>query len=97
MYKQEFCESCNQKYRCQEAYQQLGKAKAPSIVPKVVVAFLLPIVVFIASLAAFEQILAKATTARELQTVLGFLLALLVTSASVLIMKALDRQFSKNK
>ena len=97
MYKQQFCESCNQKYRCQEAYQQLGKAKAPLTVPKVVVAFLLPIVVFIVSLATFERVLAKAVNAKQLQTVLGFLLALLVTSASVLIMKALDRQFSKNK
>ncbi len=61
---------------------------------KVIAAFLLPMVVFIAALVAFEEILAGA---KELQTTLSFLLALLVTFISILIIKAVNRQLSKNK
>ena len=75
----------------------MSKAKGPSIVPKVVVAFLLPIVVFIVSLAAFERVLAKAVNAKQLQTVFALLLALSVSSVCVLITKAINRQLSKNK
>ena len=97
MYRQDFCESCNQKHNCQDAYRQLGKAKGPSVVLKIVLAFLLPIVVFVASLAAIEQILAKVLCAKGPQTALSFLLALGVTAVCVLVIRALNRQKSKNK
>jgi hypothetical protein len=90
MNKQDFCESCNQKHTCQEAYRQLGKARGPSVVPKVVAAFLLPMVVFIASLVVFDHVLAKAINAKELQTALGFLLALSVTFVLILITRGVN-------
>ncbi len=71
MTQQKFCEDCNQKHDCREVYQKLGNTKGPSVVLKAVVAFLLPILVFIGCLAAFEAILAR--------TALSFLLAVLVT------------------
>jgi hypothetical protein len=97
MTQQKFCQDCDQKHDCQEVYQQLGKTKGPSVVCKVVVAFLLPLMVFIASLAASEKILAGIINSKEAQTVLSFLLALAVTSVSILIIKAINRKFSKNK
>lgn len=60
----------------------MGNTKGPSVVLKAVVAFLLPILVFIGCLAAFEAILAKVRSlinTKELRTILSFLLALSVT------------------
>jgi len=91
------CQECDQKHKCQEIYQQLGKAQGPSVVFKAVVAFLLPILIFIASLAAFEGILVRITDIKELRIALDFLLALSVTLAMVLIIKVINKHLSKNK
>ncbi len=97
MAQEKFCQECNQRHGCRDVYQQLGKAEGPSVVFKVVVAFLLPLMVFIAVLAASEKILAKTINSKESQTALSFLLALFVTSVCILIIKVIYRQLSKDK
>jgi len=97
MAQEKFCLECNQRHDCREVYQQLGKAEGPSVVFKVVVAFLLPLMVFIAALAASEKILAKTINNKETQTALSFLLALSITFVCILIIKAINRQPSKDK
>ena len=97
MDRQDFCQSCEQKHDCQDVYRQLGEAESPSVALKVVVAFLVPIVVFVASLAAFQQILASVINTEELQTVVSFLLALLLTGVCVLIIRAISRSVTKNR
>lgn len=92
-----FCQQCNQRHKCQEVYRQLGKTEGPSVVFKVVVAFLLPLVVFIGALAAFEGILAGAINSKEMRTALSFLLALSVTFVCIFVLKAISRQVGKNK
>jgi len=79
MAQEKFCQDCDQKHDCQKIYGQLGNIKGPSVVLKVIVAFLLPVVVFIVSLAVFEEVLAKAVNAKELRTLLSFLISLLIT------------------
>jgi len=95
MAQQEICQNCNQKHDCQEIYRQLGDTKCPSVVTKAVVAFLAPLMVFIAVLAVFEKILAQAINPEELRTVLSLLLALLAASVCILIIKAVSKQLSK--
>jgi len=98
MDQQKICQCCSQQHHCREIYQKLANFKGSSIVLKVIVAFLLPIMVFIASLAAFEGILAKAIETKsawgcltaELRTALSFLLALSVTFAAMLIIKVIN-------
>ena len=97
MSEHEFCQKCNQKLNCQTLYQQLGYAKGPSVVRKVVVALLLPLIVFIASLAAFQKFLTSTTDSKQLQSALAFLLALAAAFLFVLITKLINRQFNKNK
>jgi len=94
MSRQEFCHKCSERHNCHEVYRQLGKVEGPSVVFKVVVAFLLPLMVFIAALAVFEKILAGVVNTEQLQTALVFLLAALVTFAFILIIKAINKQFS---
>jgi len=71
----------------------LGNAEEPSIVCKVVVAFLLPIVVFIGVLTVFEETLAGVIRPKGLQTVCGFLSALTAAYACILITKVIKRRF----
>jgi len=102
MDKQDFCESCEQKHNCQEVYRQLGKAEGPSVVSKVVVAFLLPLVVFVVSLVVFEKILDGAISRTELRAGVSFLLALSVTcvfvvGCSLLARRKIKEQRAKSK
>jgi len=91
MAQQEFCEDCKQKHDCQRIYEQLGDVEGPSVVIKVIVAFLLPLVVFIVSLAAFQQIFAKAISSQRVQTAFSFLLALVVTFICILVIRVVNR------
>ena len=96
MFQQKFCQECNQKRNCKEVYQQLGKAGGPSVIFKVVIAFLVPLVVFIAALAAFEAILANTINTKQLQTALSFLLALSMAFAVVLVIKTINKTDKPN-
>jgi len=92
MAEQKICEDCKQKHDCQEIYKQLGDVEGPSVVVKVIVAFLLPLVVFIVSLAVFQEILAKAISTQRVQTALSLLLALLVTFVCILIVRVIRKR-----
>ena len=85
MAEQDFCHTCNQKNDCQEAHRHLGDIEGPSLVVKVLLAFLLPLVVFITSLAVFERILAGAINSEAARTAVSFLLALLAAFMGILI------------
>jgi len=96
MAEQKFCEDCKQKHDCNRIYEQLGNIQGPSVVIKVIVAFLLPLVVFIVSLAIFSQFqffVKNWCWMEELQPVLSFLMALLVTFVWILIIRVINRRF----
>lgn len=93
----ESCRSCPDKHRCREIYEQLEKTKGPSVAFKSVAVFLVPLVVFIASLAIFERILTKLISTKALQTAISCLLALLVTFICILIIKASYEHQGKRK
>ncbi len=91
MTEQKLCRQCNQSHDCQRIYQKLGNIESPSVTFKVIVAFLLPIVVFITSLTILGRILDELIKAKELQTALGFLLAISVTLALILAIKIIKK------
>ncbi|MHC4640687.1 MAG: hypothetical protein ACYS32_03515 [Planctomycetota bacterium] len=97
MAEEKFCQGCNQSHRCQEVYEHLSQIKGPGVAFKVVIAFLLPILVFIGCLAAFEVILAEVTNSKGVQTAVGFFLALMVSGICILIVKAINRGLIKHK
>ena len=75
-------------------YEQLGDSPCPSVAIKAIFAFLLPLIVFIVSLAVFERVLAGTINNGRLQIALSLLLALLVTFVCVLITRVINRKFS---
>jgi len=109
MVQQEFCQDCRYKHDCREIYRRLGHATCPSILRKVIVAFLLPLVVFIVSLAIFDEFFAVAVRSilrssqdgtggnmQELQTAVSFFMALLITSVCVVFTRAINKRLGKD-
>ena len=86
-----FCQDCIQKHDCKRIYEQLGDSPGPSVALKAILAFLLPLMVFIVSLAVFERVLAGAITTERMQTALSFVLALLATFVCVLITRVINK------
>ncbi len=96
MTEQNICEDCNQKHDCQRIYEQLGEVEGPSVVIKVIVAFLLPLVVFIVSLAVFQEIFVRAISSQRLQAALSLLTALVVTFICILIIRVVNRRVGQD-
>ena len=92
MTRQEFCHTCKQKNDCGNVYEQLGRREGPSVAVRVVLAFLLPLVVFILSLAVFERILAGAIGEKHVLTGISLLLALSASFACIIITGAIRRE-----
>ena len=97
MIQEKICQECGQKNECHAVYEQLGRAAGPSVVKKVVLAFLVPLVAFIGLLASFERILAGVIEAKGLRTGVSFLLAVLGTLGLVLAIKAIEKKVGKNR
>ncbi len=79
MTEQEFCQSCQQRQSCQAAYEKLSSVKGPSVLLKVLVAFLLPMLVFIIALVVADRFLVGRVSGRDLRIFLEFLIAVLTT------------------
>jgi len=91
MASQKYCQNCFQKHDCKSIYEQLGDSPGPSVAIKAILAFLLPLMVFIVSLAVFERLLAGVIATGRVQTALGFVLALLATFVCVLITRMINK------
>jgi len=97
MESQRFCQDCIQKHDCKRIYEQLGDSPGESVTIKVILAFLLPLIVFIVSLAVSDIVFAGAIKAEGLQMALSLLLALLVTFICVLITRVMNKQLGLGK
>jgi len=76
MPQNESCDQCSEKLRCREVFQQLGNTSGRFIVRNVLVAFALPLVVFIGVLMVAQQFLAVRIESDNWRTALASLLAL---------------------
>jgi hypothetical protein len=97
MVQEKFCEGCSQSERCREIYRKLGRVEGRSFTVRVIVAFLLPLLIFIGSLAAFEKIFAAVIDTAGLRTVVSFLAAFLVTFGFMLVIRVIGRQLGNTK
>lgn len=67
------CEGCRQKHDCGEIYGKLGTSGGHSVTLHVLLAFLSPIVVFLAFLVGVERIAGFYTNSAGLRTLAGLL------------------------
>ena len=89
------CEGCSQAHDCTKVYEQLGGSEGPPVTRTVLVAFLLPIVVFVAALGGFGWLLRDAV-ARRYQTPAALVLALAATAGVMLAIRSVARHHRKN-
>ena len=78
-------------------YEQLGRIEGPSVVKEVVLAFLLPMVVFVASLAVFERMFSQVVSAGQARSALSFTSAVSLTFVCILLTKAVNSRFGQAK
>ncbi len=75
----------------------MGKFEGPSIVRKVVLAFLMPLIVFTVSLAIFEKIFTALLFNGWSQSVLSFVSALLLTFICIVVTKLISVRLGQDK
>ena len=85
MTDKEYCSNCAGDHDCKSIYEQMGRAEGPSVVKKVIVVFLLPILVFVVCLVVADKKLVAVTGNEHLRILLGVLFAGLVSFVYVLI------------
>ena len=97
MDNEDSCDSCVQKDRCQEVYRRLGKTEGPCVTYKVLGVFLAPLVVFIVSLAVFQEITGRTPRAEQLSTGVSVAGALCATFLCILTVRAIGNRRTENK
>lgn len=90
------CSQCGHKSRCSQLYEKMGHTKGPNVAWKVTTAFLVPILVFIGSLAGATRLLEGKIEGRVL-TLATFSIAAAVTLAVMVFIRAIRRRGSKSK
>lgn len=90
------CDKCGYRHGrghcCIDIYQQLGKTKGPSVTVKVLLAFVMPLVVFISSLILAKYILSIYITQEGMNSFFAFLIALLVTVVIIQLIRICTRK-----
>jgi hypothetical protein len=89
------CSGCGQKETCRGAYERIGSASGPNVAWKVIVAFVLPIGVFVLTLAGATKLL-TGHFGDKLLTLLSFLLALVVTILFVCVIRVIRGPLNKD-
>ncbi|MBL7107156.1 MAG: hypothetical protein ISS77_06085 [Phycisphaerae bacterium] len=89
------CDECPQKDSCKDVYRQLGEYNGPSIAFKVLVVFVIPVLIFIFTLAVVDKLLLRSINSRDMVSLVSFLIALIVTLLVVFIISFVIKKYSK--
>ncbi|MHC4289122.1 MAG: hypothetical protein ACYSSK_03540 [Planctomycetota bacterium] len=96
MKKDDYCSGCSQKDTCRQVYEKLGKAVGPNVAVKAIVAFLVPIGVFIGALAGTQRLLSGRFEEKTL-ILASFLLAVCATLLVVYVIRAVRGPVNKEQ
>jgi ABC-type Fe3+-siderophore transport system permease subunit len=90
------CEKCGYHHRngrcCIDIYQQLGRTKGPSIVGKVLIAFVLPVFAFIGFMVLMDYLLSTFMSRGGIKTVIVFLASIAATAVFVQLVRIFTRK-----
>jgi len=75
---QQQCQSCGIKDSCKEAYKKLGESNVPNVLTKVILAFLLPLILFIFSIVIGEELLIEKLESKKAANIAAFATAIAV-------------------
>ena len=96
MVPKDSCQSCGRRHSCRDVYQKLGNAGGFSVALEVIFAFLVPILVFIVSLAVFERML-RSLHIDHYSIPLSFPAALAMTFIAIVTIKAVNTHLKRKK
>lgn len=95
------CENCGYRHShencCMDIYQRLGRTKGPSVISRVLLAFVLPLLIFIISLVLASYILSIFKIEDYTKTLFSFLAALTTAVVFVLLIRVFRRQHGKHE
>ncbi len=94
-FEEKNCQACGFRHTCEEAYRRLGHSRTDPVTSKVALAFLLPLIVFIASIAFFERIFSRLLSAEWLILIISLFTAVSVTLLLTLIFVKIYDKFNK--
>jgi hypothetical protein len=77
------CDGCHQAHACQELQRRPGSNEGPSVTPAALVAFVLPLAVFVAALGGLGHLL-QGRVAEPYRTPLALVLAVATTTVLML-------------
>ena len=81
------CDSCGQKDSCKTIYGKLGNSKLPPVLLNVVIALLLPLIFFIATIVATEKFFFEGIANSLWRNVLSLAAAIVVVGLYLVILK----------
>lgn len=93
----DYCRGCSEADSCRDAYKRAGNSKGPPVTKKVVTALLLPLLIFIISVAGSQAVFSRLTDSKITATIISICVSLAVTFISAMIIKAAVRRFSKDR
>ena len=93
----DFCQGCGQKNRCEQVYHTLSGEKGPSVLARVTMAFLVPLLVFIAALGISQKIIVEYVDTQHWQTMISFVIAMAVTGICVVSIKLARGRLHRNQ
>jgi hypothetical protein len=83
---------CGRRWGCMDIYKQIGYSRGPSVFLKVIIAFLMPLLIFIAAAIVGERIFSDWVHSEPLRMLLVFLMSVLVTAIYVFVIKLITSQ-----
>jgi len=86
------CDGCDHRERCAAMYEKLGRTHGPSVTVSVLLAFVVPIIVFAACLWGGQRLLSLTSLAKPAQTGLAVAAALGLSFVSILAGRAIERR-----
>ncbi len=87
------CGSC---FGCVEIYKLLGRSKGPPVALKVIIAFLAPLVIFIAAAVIAEKIFGGRISSGPLKVLVIFLTAFLTAAVYIVIVRLIVKRSVKS-
>ncbi len=83
----ENCNNCPNSHRCSEVYEKIGNSNCKPVAKSVIIAFLLPIVVFIVSVAFCKELCGVIFSSETLSSLISLLFGLVITAGCVYVMR----------
>lgn len=97
MAEPDICGKCSERDNCKKVYQLMADYRGPSVLGKVFLAFVFPLLIFVVSLAVFDSPTAKWTESKELAIILNLLISAGLTGVYIMAVMLVLGKFRKSR